>query len=42
MNKKNIYPELQKISRADKLKVMLFLIIELAKEEDIQLSLIHI
>lgn len=38
MNSNNLYPELQKLSRKDKLKVMQFLIIELAKEEEIQLQ----
>ncbi len=38
MNEINIYPELQKLSRVDKLKVMQFLILELAKEEEVQLQ----
>ena len=37
MNITNLFPTLRKLSRADKLKVMQFLITELAKEEDIQL-----
>ncbi len=37
MNTTNLFPTLKKLSRADKLKVMQFLITELAKEEEIQL-----
>lgn len=38
MNITNLYPTLKNLSRADKLKVMQFLITELAKEEKIQLQ----
>ena len=38
MNLTNIYPELQKLFRTDKLKVMQFLVTELAQEEEIQLQ----
>ncbi|GAB4536093.1 MAG: hypothetical protein Tsb0014_23570 [Pleurocapsa sp.] len=38
MNTNNLFPALKKLSRADKLKVMQFLITELAQEEEIQLQ----
>lgn len=38
MNPTNLYPTLQNLSRADKLRVMQFLITELAREEEIQLQ----
>ena len=38
INTTDLYPTLKNLSRADKLKVMQFLIIELAKEEEIQLQ----
>jgi hypothetical protein len=38
MNTNNLFSALTKLSRADKLKVMQFLITELAREEEIQLQ----